>query len=408
MSDNERREELRRFLKVRRAQLRPSDVGLPTTARRRVRGLRREEVAWLAGIGLSWYTALENGDAHGVSEMTLSAVAHALRFSESEQEYLSVLVRKLEPEKQWASPSPLVLAAINANAFPSYVITGTWQILACNDAFRRVWGIGDHELPFNAVDRLFMDPAARKMHGENFIANISPVIAMLHSSQGRRPEPSMLRQLRDRLLKDDAIRQIWDDYKIIHPRFSNTCTIESLVGTFRYETLNLNAPTCQIESWYRYPILRVSGDWSGNRARPDVANDQGGFSSRNRPRISCQMPQDKPAPWLVDVLPSDNEGVQNGHAYFRHYGRAARRLAAPAGGQGPTPIAKRRLRWRQDRQTELHARGADCEQAYHRSIFNQVRRTRRPQRDDCRGSSATAALRNPAGRLELPKWPRTT
>jgi hypothetical protein len=66
---------------------------------------------------------------------------------------------------------------------------------------------------------------------------------------------------------------------------------------------------------------------------------------------------------------------------FRQYGRAARPAAA-AGGQGPTPIAKRRLRWRQDRQPELHARGTGCEQAYHRRTFDQIRRTRRPQRDD--------------------------
>ena len=79
MSEQERLSELRRFLKARRERVTPADVGLPSTGRRRVRGLRREEVASLAGIGVSWYTALENGEALGVSEDTLVAVADALR-----------------------------------------------------------------------------------------------------------------------------------------------------------------------------------------------------------------------------------------------------------------------------------------------------------------------------------------
>ena len=91
MSDDERLSELRRFLKDRRARINAADVGIPSSGRRRVRGLRREEVASLAGIGVSWYTALENGDAKGVSEATLLAVADALRLSDSERRYLLAL-----------------------------------------------------------------------------------------------------------------------------------------------------------------------------------------------------------------------------------------------------------------------------------------------------------------------------
>jgi transcriptional regulator with XRE-family HTH domain len=76
------------FSKIGGRASRPADVGLALTPRRRVRGLRREEVAALAGIGISWYTALENGDAEGVSETTLRAVAEALRLTESERDYL--------------------------------------------------------------------------------------------------------------------------------------------------------------------------------------------------------------------------------------------------------------------------------------------------------------------------------
>jgi hypothetical protein len=91
MSERERRSELSRFLKDRRARIGPADVGLPSTPRRRVRGLRREEVALLAGIGVSWYTALENGDALGVDEHV-------------------------------GELPPLVADAIGAISFPAYVI----------------------------------------------------------------------------------------------------------------------------------------------------------------------------------------------------------------------------------------------------------------------------------------------
>ncbi len=241
MSEQERLQEVGRFLKDRRARISPADAGLPTTPRRRVRGLRREEVASLAGIGVSWYTALENGDARGVSEATLLAIADALRLSESEREYLIALTARSATEES-ETPSALVVETMKALSFPAYIITATWDIIDCNHAFRGVWAIGEDELPFNAIERLFIEPTARKMHGEHFIANITPVIAMLRSGVGRRPTLEGLQRLRDRVLRDDAIRAIWNDYEISSPFTPTTCTIESTIGTFRYETLTLPVP----------------------------------------------------------------------------------------------------------------------------------------------------------------------
>jgi transcriptional regulator with XRE-family HTH domain len=239
MSEDERVAELRRFLKERRARVRPADVGLPGSGRRRVPGLRREEVASIAGIGVSWYTALENGDARGVSEETLLAVAGALRLSDSEQQYLVALAGRSKPTPGPAVPSPLLLATMDALAFPAYIISATWDVVACNEAFRRVWAVGERELPFNAVARLFLDPAARKMHGPHFVENIRPVIAMLHSSLGRQPHAKALRQLRDRVVADEALRAIWDEDEINSPLLTNACTIDSSLGPFHYETLTL-------------------------------------------------------------------------------------------------------------------------------------------------------------------------
>lgn len=240
--NGERRTELGRFLKDRRARVNPADAGLPAAGRRRVRGLRREEVAALAGIGVSWYTALENGDARSVSEQTLLAVAGALRLSQSERQYLLALAGHTGESREFQPPDALTTQTVQAMRLPAYVITASWDVSVCNAAFRRIWGIAEHEVPFNAVARLFFDPRARQMHGEHFRANITPVIAMLHSSQGRQLYSETLGKALDQLMADPEARPIWDDYKIESPLLTNVVTIESMIGPFRYQTLTLPVP----------------------------------------------------------------------------------------------------------------------------------------------------------------------
>jgi transcriptional regulator with XRE-family HTH domain len=242
MSELERRSELRRFLKDRRARLRPQDVGIPAAGRRRVNGLRREEVAALAGIGVSWYTALESGDAKNVSESTVDSVATALRLSDSERRYLFVLTGRSEAPEIADEPGALLKDIVYALAFPAYIITASWDVDDCNAAFRCVWNLGADELKFNAVERMFLDAGAREMHGEHFIENIAPVVAMVRSGVGRRPDHPALQRLRDRLSGDSQIRAIWDAYEISDPLVPNACTIESPIGTFRYEAQTLANP----------------------------------------------------------------------------------------------------------------------------------------------------------------------
>lgn len=219
----------------------PADVALPATGRRRVRGLRREEVASLAGIGVSWYTALEHGNAPGVSAVALSAIADVLRLSESERHYVAALAREPEVLKT-EPPGPLVIQTVDALTIPAYVVDAAWDVAYANDAMRRVWAIEPDEIPFNAIERLFIHPVARRMHGERFVANVEPVIAMLRSALGRRPTLEHLRRLRDRLVAEDAVRAMWDAYEIGSPFESTDCTIESAIGTFRYRTLDFHVP----------------------------------------------------------------------------------------------------------------------------------------------------------------------
>ena len=198
MSEEERVRELSRFLKERRARIRPADVGLPASGRRRVAGLRREEVASLAGIGVSWYTSLENGEATGVSEATLTTVAEALRLSESEREYLLALAGLSQVTERPSVSEPLIVATLRAIAFPAYIINATWDILEYNEAFRRVWAIRHDEEHFNAVDRLFLQAETRKMHGPHLTNNPTqrPACAPRPRSRSRRP-PHDLERVRN-------------------------------------------------------------------------------------------------------------------------------------------------------------------------------------------------------------------
>lgn len=91
------RADIRDFLATRRAKITPEQVGLPTSGRRRVPGLRREEVAVLAGVSTEWYTRLEQGHISGVSEDVLDAVARALQLEEDERTYLFDLARAAQP-----------------------------------------------------------------------------------------------------------------------------------------------------------------------------------------------------------------------------------------------------------------------------------------------------------------------
>ncbi len=150
---------------------------------------------------------------------------------------------------------------MRAMTFPAYIITASWEILDCNAAFRVVWGIGENEVPFNAVERLFLNPGARAMHGERFTANLAPVIAMVRSAVGRRPHVETLQRLREQFVAEHETRALWDAYEISDPLVPNACTIESPIGTFRYEALTLANPVKLAGSSCRFPTLRAGSCW---------------------------------------------------------------------------------------------------------------------------------------------------
>jgi transcriptional regulator with XRE-family HTH domain len=164
-----RRTELADFLRRKRESIKPEDVGLPNGGRRRTPGLRREEVAQLAGVGATWYTWLEQGRDVRASLDVLEALAKALRLSPAERTHVILLGRGEEappckPPAERISPTVRRLVeSLGPN--PSYVIGRRWDYLAWNRAACAVFG-DFARLPKAARNHLwqiFMDPSRREL-----------------------------------------------------------------------------------------------------------------------------------------------------------------------------------------------------------------------------------------------------
>ena len=136
MNTQQRRKELSAFLKQRRDRITPEAVGLPKGTRRRIPGLRREEVAQLAGVGATWYTWLEQGRDIRVSAQVLDSIARVLQLSIVERTYLFELVRDEPPPLQMESKtqvsSTLQFVLDNQRFCPAYILGWRWDVLAWN------------------------------------------------------------------------------------------------------------------------------------------------------------------------------------------------------------------------------------------------------------------------------------
>ena len=143
------RTELTEFLKSRRERLAPEDVGLPVGRRRRTPGLRREEVAALAGVGVTWYTWLEQGREIGVSADFLDNLARVLKLDAAERRHLFLLAHErppAEPGKTFCTVPSLAARLIEDLApHAAYIINLRWDVLASNTPADHLFGFSRHD-----------------------------------------------------------------------------------------------------------------------------------------------------------------------------------------------------------------------------------------------------------------------
>jgi len=164
------RAELADFLRTRRARLTAQQVGLPAGVRRKVPGLRREEIAELAGIGATWYTWLEQGREVNVSARTLQQLADALRLTPEERRYLFALTGQQASVVNTNNDAVMMeglcgmLHELDPN--PAYILNECWDLVAWNSAAIKVFGRFEDrpERERNLMWLLFTDPYLRKLH----------------------------------------------------------------------------------------------------------------------------------------------------------------------------------------------------------------------------------------------------
>jgi transcriptional regulator with XRE-family HTH domain len=141
MDANGRRAALGEFLRARRAAIAPADVGLPSGTHRRTPGLRREEIAMLAGVSVTWYTWLEQGRPINASRDVLDALARTLRLEPAEWDHLLTLASQPAAEAPGPvdAPDALVRLIASMDPAPAYVLGPHWEFLAWNQAQARLY-----------------------------------------------------------------------------------------------------------------------------------------------------------------------------------------------------------------------------------------------------------------------------
>jgi transcriptional regulator with XRE-family HTH domain len=169
-NDTKRRAELADFLRTRRARLHPEQFGLATAGRRRTPGLRRDEVAQLAGVGISWYTWLEQGRAITVSDQVLERLAQTLQLRRDERQHLFILARGMVPvaheSSEMVSPPPGLQAVLDGLAtIPAYLVDHRLTLVAWNESACRVFGdfslLSERER--NRIWHIFVHPSSRRL-----------------------------------------------------------------------------------------------------------------------------------------------------------------------------------------------------------------------------------------------------
>jgi len=236
------RAQVREFLVSRRERISPAQAGLPAYggSNRRVKGLRREEVALLAGVSIDYYTRMERGNLAGASDAVLDGIAGALQLDEAERAHLFDLARAAQPSsprRRRAKPSSItggiqqVLDAI-ADA-PAWIRNARHDMLAANRMARALYVplLADPRRPVNNARFIYLDPAARDFFAE-WDRAADDIAAMLRSEAGRNPRDKQLIELIGELsTRSEDFRVRWAAHNVRFHRTGHKRLHHPVVGT---------------------------------------------------------------------------------------------------------------------------------------------------------------------------------
>ena len=266
MDTAEQRAQVRDFLISRRERIRPEQAGLPAYGgNRRVKGLRREEVALLAGVSIDYYVRMERGQLAGASEAVLDGVANALQLDEAEREHLYALARAAGPattrRRRPAATSvrPIIQQVLDAiTEAPAWVRNARHDILAMNSLGRALYGPvlesavagATSKRPANTTRYMFLDPTAREffVDSERMAADAA---AMLRLEASKNPHDSELHKLVGELsTQSEEFRKYWASQNVKFHRSGRKRLRHPVVGV-----LDLNFEAMEMPS---DPDLRLN------------------------------------------------------------------------------------------------------------------------------------------------------
>lgn len=243
--------EIRAFLMTRRERLQPEDVGLPRGVRRRVAGLRREEVATLAGVSVDYYVQVERGQVVGVSAEVLTAIAGALQLNAAERSHLFTLVRGVRRRRRPARPArmPVALqqlldAIVGA---PAVVQSGALDVLAANDLgrmlYRQAFAQASQQAsggPPNLARFVYLGEEAPDFY-DDWDAAADDVAAMLRAEVARAPQGEAETLVEELVTASEAFAQRWAAHDVMDHRRGVKVVGDPEVGEMhlRYEALEV-------------------------------------------------------------------------------------------------------------------------------------------------------------------------
>lgn len=280
------RAEIREFLGTRRARVTPEQAGLPLYGgeRRRVTGLRREEVALLAGISSEYYIRLERGNATGVSESVIAGIARALQLDEAERTHLIDLLRgastprprSRRPARQRVRPTvQRVLDSMTGT--PAFILSGRGDILAANHLGRALYSpvFADSVRPPNNIRFVFLNPDATEFFRDwDQVAN--DCVAMMRAEAGRNLYDKRLTDLVGELsTRSDDFRHRWAAHNVRLHTTGVKLLHHPIVGDLDlpFETFPLGADDGQAMLTYTAEPASTSQDALNLLASWAAAND---------------------------------------------------------------------------------------------------------------------------------------
>jgi transcriptional regulator with XRE-family HTH domain len=292
------RRELGEFLRSRRARVRPEDIGISTSGRRRVPGLRREELAQLAGVSADYYVRLEQGRAGHPSDSVLDAVARALRLDDAERAHLYDLAQPSRRRRRPPRPErlrPELQRLLDAcERFPAYVLGRRMDVLAWNRlAAAVVTDFGS--LPpeqRNAAKLVFLDETVRSQ-AEDWEEIAREAVAHLRLLAGRHPDDGALTELVGELsMKSEDFRRWWARHDVREKTHGVKRLRHPTVGplTLFYETFALRSDPDQVLVTYvaepgspSDTALRLLASMTGSRRAAPVDAARSSPSPRSLP-----------------------------------------------------------------------------------------------------------------------------